>query len=180
MIELQFEWDEAKASTNLKKHGISFEEAKTVLSDPLAITISDPNYSDREDRYVDMDSHRKDGFSLLPIRSANPKFRLLAAVELLPESKEFMSNMNLELSQEPDDLLPEYDFSQGVRGKHNRAYRQGHTVTVHQADGTTTTRHFTLEEGAVMLDPDVREYFPDSESVNQALRTLIRLTSRNR
>jgi hypothetical protein len=77
--------------------------------------------------------------------------------------------------EEPDDMKPEYDFRGGVRGKHAQAYRQGHTVKVHQIDGTTTVRHFTLADGAVMLEPDVREYFPDSEAVNQALRGLITL-----
>lgn len=79
-----------------------------------------------------------------------------------------------------DDMLPEYDFTTGVRGKHYQAYRQGHNVTIHQADGTTTVQHFTVEDGAVMLDPDVREYFPDGEAVNQALRTLMSLFPKNR
>ena len=71
----------------------------------------------------------------------------------------------------------EYDFTgkKGVRGKYYEAYRQGHTVKIHEEDGTTTTHYFTLEEGAVMLEPDVREYFPDAESVNKALRGLIAL-----
>lgn len=74
-------------------------------------------------------------------------------------------------------MLPEYDFSgqQGVRGKYYAAYQQGHTVRITEADGSVTTQYFTLEDGAVLLAPDVREYFPDSESVNQALRGLIRL-----
>jgi hypothetical protein len=75
------------------------------------------------------------------------------------------------------EMRSEYDFSgkQGVRGKYSQAYQTGHTVRVDHEDGTTTTRYFTLEEGAVLLAPDVRVYFPDSESVNQALRGLIEL-----
>ena len=75
------------------------------------------------------------------------------------------------------EMLPEYDFSgkEGVRGKYYRAYQQGHTVKIHEKDGSVSVQYFTLEEGAVLLDPDVREYFPDSESVNRALRGLIRL-----
>ena len=61
----------------------------------------------------------------------------------------------------------------GVRGKHYRAYRAGHTVRVTKADGTADERHFTLEDGAVMLDPDLKAWFPDSESVNRALRGLL-------
>jgi len=77
-------------------------------------------------------------------------------------------------------MQPEYDFSGGERGKHADAYHQGHTVTIHQADGTTRIQHFTLQEGAVVLDPDVREYFPDTESVNTALRSLIALIPKKR
>ncbi|MBH8551558.1 hypothetical protein I8751_04035 [Nostocaceae cyanobacterium CENA357] len=78
------------------------------------------------------------------------------------------------------DMLPEYDFTDSVRGKHYQAYRRGHTVNIHQADGTTVVQQFTVENGAVILDPDVREYFPDAEAVNQALRTLISLFPKNR
>ena len=72
------------------------------------------------------------------------------------------------------DILPEYDFSGGVRGKHVRQYRQGHTVKVRKRDGTVGVRYFTTKEGAVMLDPDLSRHFPDSKSVNKALRALIR------
>jgi hypothetical protein len=78
---------------------------------------------------------------------------------------------------EPDEMRPEYDFKRmkgGVRGKYYKAYRAGHQVKIHQADGTVTVQHFKLEEGAVMLERDVQDYFPDSESVNEALRFLIR------
>ena len=51
-MSLTFEWDDAKASENLKKHGISFSEASTVFADPLARTISDPLHSDEEGRFV--------------------------------------------------------------------------------------------------------------------------------
>jgi hypothetical protein len=83
---------------------------------------------------------------------------------------------------ESREMLPEYDLTgkKGVRGKYYQAYRQGHTVRVYQEDGTVKVQHFTLEEGAVMLEPDVREYFPTSESVNQALRSLITLIPKTR
>jgi hypothetical protein len=54
-----------------------------------------------------------------------------------------------------DEMRPEYDFSQGVRGKHYQAYRAGTNV--------------------VFLEPDIAAVFPDSASVNQALRLLVRL-----
>ena len=71
------------------------------------------------------------------------------------------------------DMRDEYDFSGGVRGKHHGAYRKGHTVIVHKDDGSSSVRYFTQEDGSVMLDPDVKVHFPDSESVNRALRSLI-------
>jgi histone deacetylase complex regulatory component SIN3 len=76
-----------------------------------------------------------------------------------------------------DDMRPEYDFSgwTGVRGKYYQKLRQGYTIQIQQADGTSLVQHVTRPEGTVTLDPDVREYFPDSESVNTALRTLIQL-----
>jgi hypothetical protein len=75
------------------------------------------------------------------------------------------------------DMLSEYDFTgkKGVRGKYYRAYRQGHTVKIYKADGTVSIRYFTLEDGAVMLEPDVRRYFSNSDAVNTALRSLIAL-----
>ena len=72
-----------------------------------------------------------------------------------------------------DEMRAEYDFSQGVRGKHYRAYRAGHVVRVGKSDGSVEERHFTLQDGAVMLDPDLKLQFPDSESVNRALRSLV-------
>jgi uncharacterized protein len=49
---MKFQWDPSKASSNVKKHGISFEEAVTVFGDPLAITISDPDHSIGEFRFL--------------------------------------------------------------------------------------------------------------------------------
>ena len=71
------------------------------------------------------------------------------------------------------EMKDEYDFSKGIRGKHYKTYREGHTVHIHKSDGTTTVQYFTQEDGAVMLDPDIKVHFPDSESVNRALRSLI-------
>lgn len=72
-----------------------------------------------------------------------------------------------------DEMREEYDFSGGVRGKHYKSYRKGHTVHIYRSDGTTLVQYFTQEDGTVMLDPDIKIHFPDSESVNRALRSLI-------
>ena len=49
---MQFEWDAEKAASNLKKHGVSFQEAATAFGDPFSATIADPDHSEDEDRYV--------------------------------------------------------------------------------------------------------------------------------
>ena len=49
---MRFEWDPRKAAANLRKHGISFEEATTALRDNLAITGRDPDHSTGETRYI--------------------------------------------------------------------------------------------------------------------------------
>ena len=49
---MDFEWDENKAETNLRKHGVSFEDACSVFLDPLALSGSDPEHSVEESRYI--------------------------------------------------------------------------------------------------------------------------------
>ena len=51
-MALTFEWDLRKAEQNFKKHGVTFEEAATVFSDGLSLTIVDPIHSEKEERYV--------------------------------------------------------------------------------------------------------------------------------
>jgi len=77
-----------------------------------------------------------------------------------------------------EEMRAEYNFSNmkgGVRGKYYKTYRAGHKVEIHKADGSTSVQYFKLEDGAIMLEPDVRIYFPSSESVNKALRSLIEI-----
>lgn len=52
MTELRFEWDEAKNTANQNKHGVSFDEAKTVFADELARLIPDPDHSAGEERFI--------------------------------------------------------------------------------------------------------------------------------
>lgn len=49
-----FEWNAKKARRNLRKHGVSFEEAKSVFLDPLSIAVADPAQTVAEDRFVDI------------------------------------------------------------------------------------------------------------------------------
>jgi uncharacterized DUF497 family protein len=52
MDRLKFEWDDAKAEINVKKHGVTFEEAATVFDDADAILFDDPDHSQDEDRFI--------------------------------------------------------------------------------------------------------------------------------
>ncbi len=52
MTTPRFEWDSRKAAANLCKHGVSFEEARSVFFDEQARLIDDPDHSDEEDRFV--------------------------------------------------------------------------------------------------------------------------------
>ena len=79
-----------------------------------------------------------------------------------------------------DSIRDEYDFTGGIRGKHYRAMQPGYTITIHQPNGETVVKEAKPQEGGVVLAPDVREYFPDSESVNTALRSLIKLIPKKR
>ena len=49
---MDFEWDDNKADSNLKKHGVRFSEAVTVWTDESALEMHDPDHSDEEDRWI--------------------------------------------------------------------------------------------------------------------------------
>ena len=162
-MSLQFEWDEQKADLNAIKHGVSFEEAKTVFADLNSMTIDDLEHSIEEDRYIDIGT--SDRGRLLVVVTPNtviPSASLVLAVPLIKRS-EFMSKANYTPSQlDEDDLLPEYDFSKGVRGKHHQAYRQAHSVTIDHQDGTTTTKEFPPSKTIAKLTAENHIVLPQS------------------
>jgi uncharacterized protein len=57
---LRFQWDGVKAVRNRAKHGISFDEATTVFSDPLSLAIPDPDHSGEDERWIIIgETHRR-------------------------------------------------------------------------------------------------------------------------
>ena len=76
-----FEWDEAKAKANEKKHGITFDQAVTVFEDPLAITYSDPDHSDVEDREVTIGKCEDQVLLTISHTERSGKIRLISARE---------------------------------------------------------------------------------------------------
>jgi hypothetical protein len=62
------------------------------------------------------------------------------------------------MSQPGDEMRVQYDFSKGVRGKYSKEYAKGTNI--------------------IVLDPDLRRFFPDSKSVNEALRVIARIAAK--
>jgi len=52
MSDLRFEWDPAKATSNLRKHGVSFQDAQTVFADEQGLLLDDPDHSAAEERFI--------------------------------------------------------------------------------------------------------------------------------
>lgn len=67
--------------------------------------------------------------------------------------------MNQKQAEDNEEMLPEYDFTHGVQGKHHAAYAAGTNV--------------------ILLEPDLARIFPDSASVNRLLRLLVNLSKEN-
>ena len=78
-MSLEFEWDEAKAKKNQKKHGVSFEEASTVFGDPLALTIPDPVHSAEEDRFITLGESERMRILVVVSTERGDKIRIIIA-----------------------------------------------------------------------------------------------------
>jgi uncharacterized DUF497 family protein len=74
---LTFEWDKNKSKRNLKKHGVNFEEAKTIFNDPFAITIDDPDHSVAEERYLDIGLSSKGRMLVVWYTERNDNVRII-------------------------------------------------------------------------------------------------------
>ena len=78
-MPLIFEWNEEKASSNKKKHKVSFEEASTVFGDLLSLTIPDPLHSKDEDRLVIIGQSEKQRLLVVVHVEHNSTIRLISA-----------------------------------------------------------------------------------------------------
>jgi uncharacterized DUF497 family protein len=75
----EFEWDPAKADANLRKHGVTFEEAVTAFGDPLSVLLPDPDHSESQERHLLMG--QSDGGRLLVVAFPErpPRTRIISA-----------------------------------------------------------------------------------------------------
>lgn len=79
MMGYQFEWDAEKAATNLRKHGVTFDEASTVFGDALAVLNSDPDHSVRDLRYILLGNTSAGRLLVVAFAERPPATRIISA-----------------------------------------------------------------------------------------------------
>jgi len=78
-VPYQFEWDAEKAATNLRKHGVSFDEAVTAFGDPLSMLLPDPDHSVGEARYVVLGMSNVARLLVVAFVERPPRTRIISA-----------------------------------------------------------------------------------------------------
>ena len=86
---MEFDWDKNKAETNLSKHEVSFDEAKTVFNDPLYIDFYDPDHSDDEDRYIIIGESQQSRLLIVSYTEREHRVRLISAREATRREREY-------------------------------------------------------------------------------------------
>jgi len=86
-MALTFEWDEGKSKENLRKHGVAFEEAKTVFNDPFTITITDPDHSNEEERYLDIGFSSKEKLLVVWYSERGENMRIIGCRRATPSER---------------------------------------------------------------------------------------------
>ncbi|MGI0488436.1 BrnT family toxin [Pantanalinema rosaneae CENA516] len=76
---MEFEWDQSKAASNLKKHGVSFEEAKSVFDNPLAAIFDDKAHSVNEQREIIIGHSRQNRLLLIAFTERSGNVRIISA-----------------------------------------------------------------------------------------------------
>ena len=85
---MEFEWDPQKAVKNLRKHGVSFNEAATVFDDPLSITVLDPDHSEDEERYIIVGMSKRGRLLIASHTERSNRIRIINARELDRDERE--------------------------------------------------------------------------------------------
>jgi uncharacterized DUF497 family protein len=124
----------------------------TVFGDWESITVTDPDHSEEEERYLIIGRSSRNRMLVVSHTERGRMSALSARGEQMRENDVNMA------SKARDEMRDHYDFSRGVRGKYAARYAEG--------------------ENVVVLAPDVAEIFPDSVAVNEALRTLVRISNK--
>jgi uncharacterized protein len=154
-VPLRITWDRVKAAENLKKHRVSFEEARQIFSDPLRATEDDEEHSANEDRIRSFGSTAAGKVLFVCYTLQENEIRLISArLATRSERRSYMDEEQM-IYDEPMEPGAEetidFDWDTAVRGLH----------------------FIPREKGNVTLDEDVYGIFRTSEEVNNALRMLI-------
>ena len=78
MTKIEFEWDEKKAQLNFEKHKVSFEESITIFNDPLVATMSDPDHSYDEQRYITLGQSVKGRILIISYAERQSRTRIIS------------------------------------------------------------------------------------------------------
>jgi uncharacterized DUF497 family protein len=84
---MEFEWDDAKAEANLRKHGVSFAEAATAFVDPLAAIFPDPEHSDDEVRELLVGYSERGRLLIVSFTDRPPNIRIISARAATPAER---------------------------------------------------------------------------------------------
>ena len=85
---MQFDWDSTKAATNLSKHGVSFDEAKTVFDDRLYVDFYDPDHSDGEQRYIIIGQSQQGRLLMVSYTERDDTIRIISSREVTRTERE--------------------------------------------------------------------------------------------
>jgi len=88
-MTLQFEWDPNKATRNVEKHQVSFEEAATVFDDPLFITVIDEEHSVEEERYITIGLSQRGRLLLVAHTDRAGRIRIISARKATKREEKF-------------------------------------------------------------------------------------------
>ena len=88
LFPVEFEWDPKKAALNLRKHGISFDEAATVFGDLLGTTVPDPDHSLTENRYITIGMSNRRRLVMVAHTERRERIRIISARELTRSERE--------------------------------------------------------------------------------------------
>ena len=85
---MEFEWDGSKAAANLSRHGVSFDEAKTVFDDPVYVDFYDPDHSYDEHRYIIIGQSQRGRLLIVSYTERDNLLRLVSAREVTRGERE--------------------------------------------------------------------------------------------
>lgn len=86
-MKMQFDWDDAKAQVNLKKHAVNFEEAKTVWDDYFYIDLEDDEHSAEEKRFLIVGESSQNRLLIVSYTERENSIRIISARELTPKER---------------------------------------------------------------------------------------------